>query len=536
MANKNLFKTSKKNTVVKADTVNNAGGLAYSYSDKQSLAQIAATNCFNGTFYTSAEDNLALAKEIALRLKSDPYYIAQVAIFSREKAYMKDMPAFLCVLLSELDTKLFRKVFRRVVDNGKMLRNVIQMARSGAVTGKVANMSSGKWRNAIQEWFNTRSPASLFKAYIGQNPSIRDIMRMARPKPNSPEKEALFAYFVGKEVVTSDDPNRKTQVSLNSLPEPVLSYEKYKRDKRCKVPNVDFRLLDSLGIGDKEWAKIAENAPWMMTRMNLNTFGRHNVFKDNNVSHKVSDRLQNKEEIEKAKAFPYQLYVAWREVSNNTEIPFCVKDALQNAMEIAIDNVPVINGDVQVCVDMSGSMGSPITGSSDKKSSTVQCVEVAGLIASAILRKNKGSTIWTFNHTAVKANLNPRDTVLTNTAKLSRAGGGTSISLPMVQMNKDNVKADVVIYVSDNESWLDSRYSGATALAEEWAKFKKRNPKAKLICIDLTPSNTSQINARPDVLQVGGWSDSCFDVIANFVEHGNKAEFWVKEIEKISVE
>lgn len=532
MSNKSLFKSnSTAPAFVKADvtnTVNNAGGNAYLSDNKHKLAQIACTNCFNGTFYVSAEQNLKLAKEAALALTDDPQFIAKVALYAREKGYMKDMPAFLTVVLADLDKVLFRKVFRKVIDNGKMLRNAIQMGRSGAVTGKKFNMSSGTWRHAIQEWFAKKSPRALFKASIGQDPSMRDILRMSRPRPVSPEQSALFGYFLGKE-----------GIELESLPEAVREYELWKKNKTGPVPDVDFRFLDSLGLSDANWTEIARNAPWMMTRMNLNTFARHNVFNNDEVTSLVADRLQNPEEVEKSRAFPYQLYSAWAATDSTTGLPFKVRAALNKAMELAINNVPEIKGNVHVCVDCSGSMGSPVTGSDDngrRHVSSVTCVQVAGLIASSVVRKNPEATVWTFSHDAVRVKLNPLDTVISNTQKLSKAGGGTNVSAPLRKMNAEKIKADVVIYVSDYESWIDKSYGSATALAQEWKTFKARNPKAKLICIDLTPNVTSQVQVQPDVLQVGGFSDAVYDVMASFVKHGSSTDHWVSEIEKIEIE
>lgn len=529
MANKRIFKSpSATSKVAATDTVNRAGGRAYKMTERHALAQIACTNCFNGTFYASAEDNLKLAKSAALALAGDPEFIAKVAIYSREYGYMKDMPAFLAVVLAATDTKLFRKVFRKVIDNGKMLRNFVQMARSGAVTGRVFNMSSGTCRHAIQEWFNSKSPYALFKASIGNDPSMKDILRMARPKPNTAEKEALFGYFLGKDI------------ALDKLPEIVRQYELYKLTKDGEVPDVDFRMLDSLGIGDKEWIEIARRAPWQMTRMNLNTFARHGVFKDKKVTQMVAARLRNAEEIVKARQFPYQMYTAWKAIDDSAGIPFEIKDALQDAMEISIDNVPEIPGQIYVCMDMSGSMTSPITGSRPGwHSSATSCVDVAGLIASSIARKNRSAEIWTFHNSASKVNLNPRDTVITNTQKLAKAGGGTNISAPLRDLNAAKAKGDAVIYVSDYESWIDSDagyYSRGTGLAHEWETFKKRNPKARLVCIDLTPRNNSQTKEREDILQVGGFSDAVFDVVASFVEHGHGKDHWVEVIERVSLD
>jgi len=541
MANKNIFKSrGATKSVPKTDTRNRAGGKAYKMSDRHALAQIAATNCFNGTFYATAQDNLKLAKKAAMDLSGDPEFIAKVAVYSRTKGYMKDMPAFLAVVLADTDPALFRRVFRKVIDNGKMLRNFCQMARSGAVTGRVFNLSSGTCRHAIQEWFDSRNPWSLFKASIGNDPSMRDILRMARPRPNTTEKEALFGYFLGKDISVRKS---KGKVRMRDLPEVVQQYEQYKATKEGEVPKVDFRMLDSLGLGPMEWTEIARNAPWMMTRMNLNTFARHGVFKDQEVARLITDRLKDKEEILKARQFPYQMYMAYKATSGNDKIPFGVRDSLQDAMEIAIENVPEISGQIYVCVDTSGSMGCPITGGGGgwgaANPSQVSCVDVAGLFASAIVRKNRSAEIWTFSSNAKRVQINPRDTVMTNTQKLARAGGGTNISAPLRDLNAARAKGDAVIYISDYESWIDSgsnyRYYG-TGLQDEWQTFKKRNRNARLICMDLTPRANSQAVEREDILQVGGFSDQVFNVIANFVEHGHGSDHWVNEIEATEID
>jgi len=351
----------------------------------------------------------------------------------------------------------------------------------------------------------------------------------------------LFGYFCGKEVTTSTR-KYKGKVRLRDLPEVVQDYERYKATKEGEVPNVDFRMLDSLGLGSAEWTEIARNAPWQMTRMNLNTFARHGVFKDQTVVRLVADRLRSKEEIQKARQFPYQLYMAWKATHGNDGVPFDVQEALQDAMEIAIDNVPEVPGQVYVCVDTSGSMSCPITGRGgwgSAKASEVSCVDVAGLFASAIARKNRSAEIWTFSSDAKRVRINPRDTVLTNTKKLARAGGGTNISAPLRRLNSDHAKGDAVIYISDYESWIDSGCSYSyygTGLQEEWQTFKRRNKGARLICMDLTPRGNAQAVEREDILQVGGFSDQAFEVIASFVEHGHGADHWVSVIEATEIE
>src|SRR3712207_9177002 len=106
MANKNLFQTVKGLFTPKADTVNEAGGLAYELSPKAALAQYAATGCFSHTFYADASEQLE--KVLALAKDLDADFVAKTAIFAREKGYMKDMPALLVAVLLTKDKGMRR--------------------------------------------------------------------------------------------------------------------------------------------------------------------------------------------------------------------------------------------------------------------------------------------------------------------------------------------------------------------------------------------------------------------------------------------
>src|SRR6185369_1856221 len=107
------------------------------------------------------------------------------------------------------------------------------------------------------------------------------------------------------------------------------------------------------------WARQARNGSWQLTRMNLNNFAKYGVFEDKSLVKIVADRLSSREEVLKARAFPYQLQMAYTAASS--DVPHEIKEALQDAMEVAISNVPKIEGKVYVCVDTSGSMACAVT-------------------------------------------------------------------------------------------------------------------------------------------------------------------------------
>jgi len=48
--------------------------------------------------------------------------------------------------------------------------------------------------------------------------------------------------------------------------------------------------------------------------------------------------------------------------SADESVPGAVREALQDAMEVATENVPAVPGQVFICPDVSGSMQSPVTG------------------------------------------------------------------------------------------------------------------------------------------------------------------------------
>src|SRR5262249_31484171 len=132
--------------------------------------------------------------------------------------------------------------------------------------------------------------------------------------------------------------------------------------------------------------------------------------------------------------------------------------------------------------------------------------------------------------------LNSRDSVMTNARRLaSVGGGGTNCSAPLRWLNQHHAKVDLVIFVSDNESWVDQGRGRGTALMSEWAALRNRNPKARLVCLDIQPNQTTQAAERADILNIGGFSDQVFDVIAAFAKGKLEADHWIARIEAVAL-
>lgn len=518
MANKRLFQSFIGKMLPKATTLNDEGAIAYPMTPKHMLAQYAATGCLNSTFYADANEQLDTVLKLSATI--EPSFLAKAAVYARREGYLKDMPALICAILSQKDPTLLSKVFPMVCDNARMLRSFVQIMRSGS-TGRKSLGSSPK--KLVRQWLDNRSNEALFSASVGNDPSLGDIIKMVHPIPGSKSREALFGYLIGR------------TYNESSLPEIVRSFEAYKAGTTTSVPDVPFQMLTALRLGKNEWADIAKNASWQATRMNLNTFARHGVFEIPEMAAMIADRIKDAALIRKARVYPYQLMVAY--LSAASSVPREVRDALQDAMEIATENVPAMNSKVYICPDVSGSMSSPISGYRKGSSSAVRCIDVAALMTACIMRKNSDAGVLPFENNVVAVDVNSRDSIMTNARKLAAiGGGGTNCSAPLSILNKKKAKGDLVFLISDNQSWIDNRGSGSTELMRQWALFRQHNPGAKMVCLDLQPYGTVQAREREDILNIGGFSDRIFNVVESFMNGSLSSDHWVGAIEAVAID
>ena len=515
MANTTLFQ-SIKNRFTKTDTYNEAGGIAYTLTPKQQLAQLAATGCLNNTYYADAQSQLDQVLKLAESL--DAEFIAKTAVYARQKGFMKDMPALLLAVLAQKDVNMLARVFDQVVDNGKMLRNFAQIIRSGAVGRK---SFGNRPKKLMQTWLLTATEKQLLNAAIGNSPSLADVVKMVHPKPREAWRAAWFAWLIGKPY------NRE------ALPPITRAFEDYKQSRQGALPNVPFQMLTALDLNSGDWAQIARNGSWQQVRQNLNTFLRHEVFAKSKNIKMVAEKLRDETAIARARVLPYQLLTAYQATSN--QMPSEIREALQDAMETAVQNVPAIQGKVVVCPDVSGSMHSSVTGYRGSATSKTRCIDIAALVSAAMLRTNPQARVIPFEQITVNVQLNPRDSIMTNAEKLANVGGGgTACSAPLAMLNREKADVDLVVIVSDNESWADDSqgWGATTSLMKEWDILKRRCPEAKLVCLDIQPYTKAQARNRHDILNIGGFSDQVFSLIGSFAERGMGTDFWVEEIEK----
>ena len=519
MANRTLFASRRSSSQPPTNTINLAGGKAYALSSEHALAQLAATGTFGNTFYASAQHQLDEVRQVADGCH--PEFLAKTAVFARREGHMKDMPALLCAMLAVADRALLERVFPQVIDSPKMLRNFVQILRSGVVGRRSLGTAP---KRLVRQALASYSDRALDNGAVGASPSLADVVKMVHPKPATESRRALYGYLLGR------------PYDAAHLPACVQAVEAFKADPaQAPVPKVDFRRLTALPLTREHWAEIARTSTWQQTRINLNTYLRHKAFEVPGTAEAVAATLRDPAQIQRARVLPYELLVAYLHASR--DLPAVVREALQDALELALVNVPTVSTQVYVGLDVSGSMSwSSITGQRKGRTSAARCVDVAALIAAALLRANPRTEVLPFDTKVVSVDVNPRDTVLTNAQRLAAVGGGgTDCSKPLEALNQRRAKGGLVVLVSDNESWWNQGPGRGTQTLAQWDRFKARNPEAKLVCVDLTPNTTTQVQERDDVLNVGGFSDAVFRLIGQFAAGQLHPDHWVGVIGAVEV-
>lgn len=477
------------------NTRNDAGGKAYKLSDEEALAQLALTGTFNDTFYARGEKQFDRLLQCALNCT--PEFIAKTAVYARKHGLMKDMPvALLAILVTHNEHDIAKVIAPAILDNGKQIRNFVKMMRSGAFGRKSLGSCA---KSIVQGRLNAMTAENLLWASVGNDPSIGDVIKLSHPKPALKWREAAYAYLIGK------------QGKEKNLPAEFKEFERWKESRHGMYPNLPIEAITPLLQDDDEWKQFAQTGhlTFLAVLKNLNSFARH---------HALCDRLLD---IIRAggKVMPYQIMTA---IAMTENLPAIYQVTLEAALERSLAEVPAF-GRVVIGVDTSGSMQDPITGTqAHGKTSKVKCQDVAALIAAALISRAETGLVVPFDTQVQRVQLGK--SIMDNTRALATVGGGgTDCSIPLGCANQMNFKADLVVIISDNQSWVQQSHttSNGTGMAQQWAIYKRNNPLAKLVCIDLTPGVTSQVQTAGSVLNVGGFSDHVFSVIADFAE-GNK--------------
>ncbi len=455
---------AKFNTTNTDKTVNKSGHAAYKMKDKEKLVTQVLTSFFNEKkFY--GDNSKEMQETIQRVVATDPQFIAKLAAFARREFNMRSVSHILVAYLAhEVGGKPYAKEAVKAVSlRGDDVTEI--MACYLNLFGKPIPNSLKKGIGEVMRGFDEYTLAK----YKGEGKAVkmRDLLCLCRPTPKSEAQSEMW--------------NR----CLNNKLETPYTWE---------------TELSAKGNNAETWENLINSGKvgYMALLRNLRNILNANP---SNVN-KVLDLIENPERVKKSKQLPFRFLSAYKELKDIGGSR--VFDALENAIEASIENMPRLNGTTVIAVDTSGSMGYPVS-----QNSKVTCGEIGmllGLIANKIC---ENSYFYTFDTSIKKYAISHRNGILERASEHC-TGGATRMQLPFEKMIADNVKADRIIVLSDNQCNGGWSTKPVQVYADEYRR--KTGNDIWVHAIDLQGYGTQQFHgAKTNV--IAGWSEKVFDFI-----------------------
>lgn len=459
---------SKFNQTKTMKTTNKSGHAAYSMKDKDKLVTMVLTTFFNEAKYYGDNSNelVELAEKVAT---NDPRFVSNLAIYARKEMHLRSVSHVLTSIVAHtVESKPFiRETVEGVVERADDITEILACYLS--MYGKPVPNGLKKALGQAMKEFNAFS----FSKYNGGNKAIkfRDVLRICHPKADTDRQNQTFKMIL-------DD----------TLP----------MAKRWETE------LSARGNTKEVWEELIEEnrIGYMASLRNLRNM--LNV-KPSNIQ-KIYDKLSNKEEVLKSKQLPFRFLSAYKNLPLGATSK--VRDVLEDACEYSIENLPKIPGKTVIAIDTSGSMWSTISNKSD-----VRCDQIAlmlGLMANKLCEE---AIVYAFDTKISEMAVSHRSGIISTVLSCDFGGGGTDLTLPLRRMINNDIVADRLIMISDDE--INSSWRGFAKTCQSYAdQYRNQvNPDLWVHAIDLQGYGTQQfIGDKTNV--IAGWSERVLEFIS----------------------
>lgn len=391
-------------------------------------------------------------------------------------------------------------------------------------------------RNAVGSWYNDKGPEDLaYQMVKYQNRagwSHRDALRLAHPKANTAEHDALYHWACGGLL----DPDKTEGV----VPQIILAHQKIQqavtvnqgsvktlarmvRDNNLPREAVPTEFL----VFPEVWDALLERMPMTAMIRNLGNMAKSGLLKPNSdAACTISERLRDPQKLLKARVHPIQILLAMSTYARGqglrgsgtwTVTPHVV-DALDDAFYASFANVTPTGKRWVLGLDISGSMdqslaGTPLTCRQGVAAMAMVTARTELAYAAMVFDTDRGGG-WAGHSGARSIALSARqrlDDVIREFGYWS--GGGTDCSLPMLWAQREGIKADTFVVYTDSETWA----GGIHPLQALEQYRQKMGIPAKLVVVGMV-SNGFTIADPGDagMLDVVGFDTAVPKVISDF--------------------
>jgi 60 kDa SS-A/Ro ribonucleoprotein len=397
-------------------------------------------------------------------------------------------------------------------------------------------VASRAWRSALSGWFLAGDvnavaakacKARQRKTPSGENLSLRDVLRIAHPSGDTPERNVLLGWLAGK------IPDREAAPVIPAVDAWLAARSVTSEAAAIAViteRSVPWEYLPSAYQSSAAvWEALASTAGMTALIRNLARMTRIGTLKPfASVNSTVVRRLVNQDALKHGRIHPMDLFLALRiynsgrsqpdpkaDMQTWTPVP-AISDALEEAYSLSFGYTEPSGRKLLVAVDSSGSMASGYWGSGvTAGGSPLGSPYETGCAMAAQLKRINGENVHVIDvDTSVHASRITARTNLREIASWQPSGGGTDLSLPFRWAQQEKVTVDGIVLFTDNQTWA-GRQHPVQALA---SYRQSLNPHAQVVIASMTATGFT-INEPGDagVLNLAGMDASLPQVVNGFI-------------------
>lgn len=232
----------------------------------------------------------------------------------------------------------------------------------------------------------------------------------------------------------------------------------------------------------------------------------------------VYAKLSDVEQVKNSKQLPFRFLSAADSIRgiynvNGGHVNKLI-EAVENAADVACENVAAFPGLTCVFADNSGSMSTGVSGNSK-----ISAAMAANVLAGIIGRRADEARVCAFGTDVAEVNFTKRTQVLDFVEKIRVAntnGCSTNTHRCVQWMERNNLKPDRVIVLSDMQCWNSGGYYSDGNFADAWKRFSRSNKDCWLHSVNLCgygDSMTEAQTAKDKVNLIGGFSEKVLNML-----------------------
>ena len=555
-----MAKFNEKKMAKQPTERNFMGEMAFKMEDKEELISTVMTTFLQGEYYEKEATKIARIQE--LLKKVDPLFAAKLAIYARNEGNLRSVTHFVAAEIAKYvsGTDWGKRFYNRIVVRPDDMSEIVSAyahinGMSQKDISKIPNAMKGGFKTALE-----RLDAYQIDKYKMKNRevSLIDLIRLFHPKGNQKNAEAFKRLVNGE--------------SLEGLYETkILEKEMTKAGQLTKGATED----EKKEAKHEAIAEILDNVKGMPI-MNLIRNLRNIILYAPDKVEDACAQLRIKDKILNSRLLPFRFATAYAEIekmtwgkpNTDTAIAFesdkaegeltkaqfdslkrSVLDALEDAIQYSVENIPELEGNVAILVDHSGSCRGDAGGSSAVSAfSKTSTAMIGNLFGSMMAYRQKNVYIGLFGDKLIDVPMD-RNMKMLDFNKMSFDKGAccgpcteAGIYDFMRKCIDEKKKVDNVVVFSDCQignntyeftPWYGDKSSDLGGHFHELFKeFKKLNPMCNWIVVNLRQSGgTSVFDKSMRILNIAGWSDKIFDTIKS------QCRGWdaiIKEIESVT--